>query len=72
MQKYNRIVFVKTKMSLRRSFGAQMTAHTIKCIDSVLLCYRTVKRLLIPILQIRVRNGNFFCYFATKTYVVGT
>ena len=31
MQKCNRIVLLKTKMSIRRSFRAQMTAHTFKC-----------------------------------------
>ena len=40
---------------------------------SVLLHYRTAKRLLIPGLKIRVRNyGNFTFYCSIKTYAVGT
>ena len=44
----------------------------LNAFDSVLLYYRTVKRLLIPFLQIRVRNRKLVCYFSNKTYVVGT
>ena len=44
----------------------------LNAFDSILLYYRTVKRLQIPIHQIKVRNGKLVCYFSTKTYVVGT
>ena len=44
----------------------------LNAFDSVLLYYRTVKRLLIPILQIRVCNRKLICYFSTRTYAVGT
>ena len=48
-----------------------MTYHTFKCIDSVLLYNRTVKRLLIPILQIRVRNGKLFLLFLNQNICCG-
>ena len=39
--------------------------------DSVVLYYRTVKRLLIPILQIRVRNGKLVLLFLNQTIFCG-
>ena len=38
----------------------------LNAFDSVLLYYRTVKRLLIPILQIRVRNGKLVLLFLNQ------
>ena len=43
-----------------------MTAHTLNAFDSVFLYYRTVKRLLIPILQIRVRYGKLVLLFLNQ------
>ena len=39
--------------------------------DSVLLYYRTVKRLLIAILQIRVRNGKLVLLFLNQNICCG-
>ena len=38
----------------------------LNAFDSVLLYYRTVKRLLIPILQIRVSNGKLVLLFLNQ------
>ena len=43
----------------------------LNAFDSVLLYYRTVKRLLIPILQIRVRNGKLVLLFLNQNICCG-
>ena len=43
----------------------------LNAFDSVLLNYRTVKRLLIPILQIRVRKGKLFLLFLNQNICCG-
>ena len=43
----------------------------LNAFDSVLLYYRTVKRLLIPILQIRVCNGKLFLLFLNQNICCG-
>ena len=48
-----------------------MTTHTLNAFDSVLLYYRLVKRLLIPILQIRVRNGKLVLLFLNENICWG-
>ena len=48
-----------------------MTAHILNAFDSVLLYYRTVKRLLILIPQIRVRNRKLFLLFLNQNICCG-
>ena len=48
-----------------------MTAHTLDAFDSALLYYRTVKRLLIPVLQIRVNNEKLFLLFLIQNVCCG-
>ena len=48
-----------------------MTAHTFNAFDSILLYDRTVKGLLIPILQIRVRNGKLVLLFLNHNICCG-
>ena len=43
----------------------------LNAFDSVLLHYRTLKRLLIPILQIRVRNGKLVLLFLNQNTCCG-
>ena len=48
-----------------------MTAYTFNAFDSILLYDRTVKGLLIPILQIRVRNGKLVLLFLNQNICCG-
>ena len=43
----------------------------LNAFDRVLLYYRTVKRLLIPVLQIRVHNGTLFLLFLIQNICCG-
>ena len=54
-------------MSLRRLFWCTNDCPYFY----VLLRYRTVKRLLIPILQIRVRNGKLVLLFLNQNICCG-
>ena len=58
-------------MSLGRRFGAYMAADTFNAFDGVYLYYLIVKRLLIPVLQIRVRNVNLFVLFVNQNICCG-
>ena len=48
-----------------------MTAILLNAFDSVLLYYLTVKQLLIPILQIRVRNRKLVLLFLKQNIFCG-
>ena len=72
MQKYSRIVFVKKKNVRKKIILVhKWLPILLNAFDSVLLYYRTVKRLLIPILQIRVRNGKLFLLFLNQNIFCG-
>ena len=72
MQKCNRIAFVMTRMPPRRLFLVhKWLPILLNAFDSILLYYRTVKRLLIPILQIRVRNGKLVLLFFNQNVCCG-
>ena len=72
MQKLNRIVPVKTKNVPKKIILVQKWLPILlNAFDSVLLYYRTVKRLLITILQIRVRNGKLVLLFLNQNIFCG-
>ena len=73
MHKCNHIVFVKTILNAPKNtiLVHKWLPILLNAFDSVLLYYRTVKRLLIPILQIRVRNGILFLLFLNQNLCCG-
>ena len=73
MQTLNRIVLVKTKNVPKKINVVQKwLSILLNAFDSVLLLYyRTVKRLLLPILQIRVRNGKLVLLFLNQNICCG-
>ena len=71
MQKCNRIVFVKKNVPKKIILVQKWLPILLNAFDSVLLYYPTVKWLLIPILQIRVRNGKLFWIFLNPNICFG-
>ena len=66
MQKCNRIVIVKKNAPKKIILVHKWLPILLNAFDCVLLYYRTVKRLLIPILKLRVLNGKLVSLFLNQ------
>ena len=72
--RYNQVPHLTQDTNGKDYFGAHVGAHTFKMPLIVYNCITytpIVKRLLIPVLQIRVCNVKLFCYFSTKNLCCG-